>query len=150
MRKIFIFDTYPPVRQLLAEELAAEGNVTMDIGSRELVSELVGRFEPDLIILDLFNRGRMDWDLMAELRARYPSIPVLLFTTFHPQEMPRLKEADAWVKKSFHFEDLKQKIASLLGKGRGGPEIQRPVLARDSNQVNLGGARSAGSPLGSH
>jgi len=150
MNKIFIFDTYSPIRQLLAEELAAEGNVTMDIGRRELVADLVGRFEPDLIILELFKRGGMDWDLLAEIKARYPSIPVLLFTTFHPQGIPRLKEVNAWVKKSFLFEELKQKIANLLEKKRGDGKTPMPILAKDSNQFDHGGPGLASNHLRSH
>jgi DNA-binding response OmpR family regulator len=57
MKKILIFDGYPSIYQLLAKELAAEGYVTMSVSKAEFVKETVERFDPDLIILDLFFRG---------------------------------------------------------------------------------------------
>jgi len=139
MKKILIFDAYPSIRQLLAEELTAEGNVTMGIDKSEHVSEWVERFAPDLIVLDLYVRGKILWDLLAELKKRYPGIPVLLFTAFQPNEIPRLKEADAWVRKSFLFEELKEKIAFFLGKKQGDPEIKKTIFAKDSNHTSSQG-----------
>jgi DNA-binding response OmpR family regulator len=135
MNKILIFDAYPSIRQLLAEELTAEGNVTMGIGKPEYLKEWVEKFDPDLIVLDLYVRGRILWDLLEELKTRYPTVPVLLFTAFQPNEIPRFQEADAWVRKSFVFEELKEKIALLLEKRQGNSEIKKPILAKDSNQT---------------
>jgi len=135
MKKILIFDAYPSIRQLLAEELTAEGNVTMGIGKPEYVSEGVGKFGPDLIVMDLYLRGRILWELLEELKTRYPSIPVLLFTSFQPNEMPRLKEADVWVQKSFRFEELKKKIALLMERKQGDSEIKKTILEKDSNHT---------------
>ena len=150
MKKILIFDAYPPIRQLLAEELTAEGNVTMDIGKAEFVSQWVERFDPDLIVLDLYVRGRILWDLLEELKTRYPTVPVLLFTAFQPNEIPRLKEADAWVQKSFVFEELKEKIAFLLEKRQGNPEIKKPILAKDLNQAGSPGPHWMSASMRGH
>lgn len=117
MKKIFIFDDYASIRELLAEELAADGNMIVAIGKPEFVGEAVTAFCPDLVIMDLYTRGGIRWDLLEDLKARIPSTPVLLFTAFHPQEIPRLNRADAWVKKSFVFEGLKQKIGEILAAG---------------------------------
>jgi len=59
---------------------------------------------------------------------------------FQPNEIPRLKEADAWVRKSFLFEEVKQKIAILLEQRQGNSEVQDPFLARDLNQPGFQGA----------
>ena len=150
MKKILIFDAYSPIRQLLAEELTAEGNVTMSIGKAEFVSQWVERFDPDLIVLDLYVRGRILWDLLEELKTRYPTVPVLLFTAFQPNEIPRLKEADAWVQKSFVFEELKEKIAILLEKRQGNPEIKKPILAKDSNQAGSPGPHWMSASMRGH
>jgi two-component system response regulator (stage 0 sporulation protein F) len=137
MKKILIFDAYPSIRQLLAEELTAEGHVTMSVGKAESLKEAVERFAPDLMILDLYVQGGILWDLLEELKSRYPALPVLLFTAFQPQEIPRLKKADGWVQKSFLFEDLKQKIRVLLEQRKEESEFREPPLAKDSNQVGL-------------
>ena len=59
MAKILIFDEYPSIRNLLAEELAGEGNVILSIGRAELLRDGIATFNPDLAILDLFLRGRI-------------------------------------------------------------------------------------------
>jgi len=137
MKKILIFDAYPSTRQLLAEELTAEGHVTMSIGKGESLNESIARFEPDLIVLDLYTRDGMLWDLLEYLKSRYPAVPVLLFTAFHPQEIPGFKQADGWVQKSFPFEELKEKIRVLLEQRKDSSVFRQPILAGDSNQIGL-------------
>ena len=46
MKKILIVDGFPFVRELLAEELTAAGNVVMAIGQPELIGSLINRFAP--------------------------------------------------------------------------------------------------------
>jgi len=140
MKKILIFDAYPAIRQLLAEELTTEGHVTMSVGKAEILKESVARFESDLIVLDLYTRGGMLWDLLEDLKGRYPAVPVLLFTAFHPQEIPRFKQADGWVQKSFLFEELKEKIRVLLEQRKDLSVFRQPILAKGSNQIGLPGA----------
>jgi DNA-binding response OmpR family regulator len=139
MKKILIFDAYPSIRQLLAEELTAEGYVTMSAGKAEFLSEAVESFGPDLIVLDLFVRGGILWSLLEDLKERYPAIPILLFTAFHPNEFPRFKQADGWAQKSFLFEDLKQKIRTLLEKKGGPSALREPIPAEDSNRFGRQG-----------
>jgi len=139
MKKILVFDAYPSIRQLLAEEITAEGYVTMSIGKAESLNESIARFEPDLIVLDLYTRGGMLWDLLEDLRSRYPAVPVLLFTAFHPMELPRLKQVDGWVQKSFLFEELKEKIRILLAQKMEESAFKAPILAEDSNQIDSPG-----------
>lgn len=143
MKKILVFDAYPSIRQLLAEEITAEGYVTMSIGKAESLNEAIARFEPDLIILDLYTRGGMLWDLLEDLKSRYPAVPVLLFTAFHPQEIPRFKQADGWVQKSFLFEELKKKIRVLLAQRKNPSAFSQPILAEDSNQINFPGSSAS-------
>ncbi len=134
MKKIFIFDAYAPIRELLAEDLVVEGNMIVAIGKPEFVGEAVAAFCPDLIILDLYVRGGIRWDLLEDLKSRYPAVPILLFTAFHPQEMPRLNRADAWVKKSFVFGDLKQKVRDLLAaKGDAERPDNKIFKAKDAD-----------------
>ena len=46
MKKIRILNADPSIKRLLAEELTAEGNVTIDIGKIEYVSEKMGNHPP--------------------------------------------------------------------------------------------------------
>jgi DNA-binding response OmpR family regulator len=140
MKKILIFDAYPSIRQLLAEELAAEGYVTISLGKAESLMDAVEKFGPDLIVLDLYLRGGVHFDLLEALKNRFPAVPVLLFTGFHPQELPRFKQADGWVQKSFLFEELKEKIKGLLEQRKRSSLFSHPILAKDLNPIDLSGA----------
>jgi len=84
MKKIFIFDAYSSNRDLLCEELAARGNTVVATGQLEIVRDSVEWLKPDLIILDLYFRGEIRWDLLLEMKAFHPQVPVLIFTgAFH-------------------------------------------------------------------
>jgi len=93
MKKILIFDSDPSTRELLAEELAAEGHVTITLGKAESLGPCAERFEPDLIVLDLDRGGKILQDLLIELKTQYPAIPILPFTAFRPRKIPRFRRA---------------------------------------------------------
>jgi len=41
-------------------------------GQLESIRDSVERLKPDLIILDLYYRGEIRWDLLLEMKAFYP------------------------------------------------------------------------------
>jgi DNA-binding response OmpR family regulator len=111
----------------------------MSIGKLEFLKEAVEKFDPDLIILDLYVRGGILWNLLGELKTRYPATPILLFTALHPKELPLPNEADGWAEKSFLFEDLKHKIQGLLERKKETLAFTEAILAKASNQIVLPG-----------
>jgi DNA-binding response OmpR family regulator len=113
MKKILILDRYPSVRELLAEELAAEGNTVVPIGSPQSIWSLLHTFEPDLIIMDLFMNGKWQWNILREIKKQNPRLPVLIFTAGFPEGDRRLSQADGWVIKSSVFDELKRKINEI-------------------------------------
>lgn len=58
MKKILVVDRFSSVRELLAEELAAEGNTVVPIVNPKLIQSLIYSFAPNLIIMDLFMDGK--------------------------------------------------------------------------------------------
>ena len=82
MKKIFIIDDHPIVQQGLAQLLAAEeglelcGEMAVMKGALEIVQSL----RPDLVILDLHLDGLNGLDLIKDLRAFFPDLPVLVFS----------------------------------------------------------------------
>lgn len=150
MKKIFIFDAYASIRRLLAEDLAAEGNLIMAISKPEFVRETVDTFHPDLVILDIYMQGGMRWDLLEEIKTRHPSLPVLIFSAVHPQEVPRLRKADAWVRKSFIFEELKQKIKEMTEETPMGARGEEFAAAEDPNPWEGKGPSQAGGSVTLH
>ncbi len=114
MAKILIFDEYQTIRDLLAEELAGEGHIVTSAGKPESVPEEVITSNPDLAILDLFIRGKYRWELLEEMRALKPDLPVLIYSGYYPEGDPHLYQIDGFVNKSCFFDELKRRITGIL------------------------------------
>jgi DNA-binding response OmpR family regulator len=115
MKKILIIYDYASVRELLAEELAAEGHLVVPIGKPELVKEVIGTLRPDLVLVNLHIGGKDRWDVLEEIKKQDPYLRVLVLSTYDGyQEGHRRSLADVYVIKSFRFEGLGQKIAEVL------------------------------------
>jgi CheY-like chemotaxis protein len=113
MARILAIDEYPSIRDLLSEELAEEGNVVVSTGDPNLIPEMLRTFEPDLMILDPYVRGRMRWELLERIKNQKPHLPILIFAASYKED-PHQFQVDGWVAKSFLFDDLKQKIFEIL------------------------------------
>jgi DNA-binding NtrC family response regulator len=137
MKRILIFDAYPSIRELLAEELAAEGNTVVPIANPESIAGLVNTFEPDLLIMDPYIRGSMKWEMFDAAKAQDPQLPILVFTQWpspEPHPDPHFGQADACLAKSYSLDRLKGKIKEILKKtpGKRGPEpmsVRRTFLS---------------------
>jgi CheY-like chemotaxis protein len=114
MAKILIFDEDPSIRNLLAEELAGEGNVALSVGQPEFVGEEIAAFSPDLAILDIFIRGKFRWDFLEEVRKQDPPLPVILYSGYYPGGDPHLDQVDGFILKSCILDELKQCISNVL------------------------------------
>jgi DNA-binding response OmpR family regulator len=114
MAKILIFDEYPSIRNLLAEELAGEGNVVLSIGQPEFMGEEIAAFNPDLAILDIFIRGKFRWDFLEEVRKQDPPLPVIIYSGYYPRGDPHLDQVDGFILKSCVLDELKQRISYVL------------------------------------
>jgi len=114
MKKILIVDRYSSVRELLAEDLAAEGNTVVPIGNPKLIQNFIHSLAPHLIILDPFMDGKWQWNLLKEIKKENPGLPILIFTANRLQGDQRQLLADGWVMKSFIFDALKEKINGIL------------------------------------
>lgn len=112
--KILIFDEYPSIRNLLAEELAGEGSVILAIGRPELIREGVADFKPELAILDLFLRGSFRWEFLREIRRQAPALPVILYSGYYPRGDPHLAQVEGFILKSCFLDELKQFIHYVL------------------------------------
>ena len=115
MNKILIFDAYPSVRELLAEELAAEGYTVVPIGNPNLIPDLIATFDPDLFILAPYLRGRMDWKMFDSAKRKNPKLPILILTEWISED-PHYHQADACLPKSHDTDKLKQKIKEIIEK----------------------------------
>ena len=134
MNKILIFDAYPSIRELLAEELAAEGNTVVPIGNPNLISELITTFGPDLLILDPYIRGTMKWELFDSARVQNPELPIVLFTDWSSPDH-HLSQADAYLPKSYILDSLSQKIKKIMEKRVSGGNGSVDISVRQAKRV---------------
>ena len=111
---MIIYD-YASVRELLTEELAADGHLVVPIGKAALAKEVIGTLRPDLVLLNLHINGKDRWDVLKEIKKQDPYLRVLVLSTYagYQEDLGR-SLADVYVIKSFRFEGLRQKVAEVL------------------------------------
>ena len=115
MKKILIIYDYASVRELLTEELAAEGHLVVPIGKPALAKEVISTLRPDLLLLNLHIDGKDRWDVLEEIKKQDPYLRVLVLRTHDGyQEDLRGSSADVYVIKNFRFEGLRQKVTEVL------------------------------------
>ena len=116
MTKILILDEYPSIRNLLAEELAGEGNVVLSTGKPDLIVEEIVTFNPDVAVFDLFTRGKYRWALLEKVKNQKPNLPIIIYSGYYPKGDPHLNRIEGFIIKSFDLNGLKQCISEVLGR----------------------------------
>ena len=116
MANILIVDDQPYLQELFSQELIDEGYRVASVADAESVRGYLRESKPDLVLLDLYLDGFEGWDVLRDIKSKYPHLPVLIVTAYDSYvDDPRLSQADGYVIKSFAALDgLKQKIAEVL------------------------------------
>jgi len=85
--RVLIIDDHPIFRRGLRETLsdASDMVVAGEAGCGKEALDAVDRNEFDVVLLDLSMDGMNGLEVLAQLRSRYPSLPVLILS-FHPEE----------------------------------------------------------------
>jgi DNA-binding response OmpR family regulator len=80
-------------------------------GNLEEVPELVGKFNPGIILVD-----QAQVNVVSEIKkhSAYASIPVILMTGYTTRHMPLEKSFDAVIEKPFHPEALEKLIKKYI------------------------------------
>ncbi len=117
MTTILLIDDQPYLQELFAEELMDEGYSVVSASDADSAKRSFQDAKPDLVLLDLYLDGFDGWDLLVDLKHKDPKLPVIILTAYDSyMDDSRASKADGYVVKSFvRFEDLKRKIADLLG-----------------------------------
>jgi len=116
MAEILIIDDQPYLQELLSSELTDEGLEVVSVTDAQFVSKYLQDSKPDLILLDLYLKGFEGWDILRDIKAKYPDLPVIIVTAYdNLVDDPRLSNADGYVVKNFSALDrLKEMIAQFL------------------------------------
>lgn len=81
-RKVLLIDEHRVLREGLSEFINSQPDLTV-CGMAEYVPQALAEVEetlPDVVITDIAMKGRLNFDLIKEIKARHPSIPVLVFS----------------------------------------------------------------------
>ncbi len=116
MNTILVIEDDWAVRELLAIELASEGVNIVAIGEVESIREKIRASNPDLVVLDIYMKGKFRWDVLVDIKEENKKLPVIIATDFENYgNDPRLLSVDGyWIKSYRFFDDLKQKIGEVL------------------------------------
>ncbi len=120
-----------------AVDAAADGGEAKDLAEN---------FNYDLVILDLNLPGIDGLDLLTHIRARKPSLPVLVLTV-RSRVQDRVKGldhgADDYVAKPFSFSELSARVRALLRRGQRPGELTLRVADLEMDRVERRVRRAA-------
>lgn len=125
MENILIVDDQPCIRELVSEELNREGYLVESVGDAESLGKYLTSSSPDLVLLDLYLDDSDGFGVLRNIKRQHPHTPVLIFTAYDSyMDDSRLSQADGYVIKSCNLDELKQKIADILGH-RPAPHLNK-------------------------
>jgi two-component system copper resistance phosphate regulon response regulator CusR len=144
--RLLIIEDDPKLAQILARGLRSE-RFAVDVAEDGLCGRrLLDTYPYDFLILDLMLPGLSGTELLAWVRQRRPTLPVLVLTARDAtEEKVRHFEAgaDDYLTKPFDFAELRVRIRALLRRSPAERSDQLKVddleLDRLSRQVRRGG-----------
>jgi two-component system, OmpR family, KDP operon response regulator KdpE len=114
--KVLIVDDEPPIRKLLRMGLSTQGYEILDAPNGKTALALL-ESKPDLIILDLGLPDMQGLDLLAAIRARNESVPIVVLSS-RSDEAGKVQAldlgADDYLTKPFGMEELLARMRAAL------------------------------------
>src|SRR5690554_4262336 len=126
--RVFVVEDDPSLRELLLEELDAEGFTLGSAESAEQAREQLADWQPDMVISDLRLPGESGMDLIPFVKDLDSAPAMLLITAFGSvsQAVEALKRgADDFLTKPLDIEHLLITASRLLSHRRLKVEVQR-------------------------
>jgi DNA-binding response OmpR family regulator len=119
--KVLIVDDEPNIVASLEFLMARQGYETLVVADGDEVLAAVGRFRPDLVLLDVMLPHRDGFEVCQQLRAGgYRTMKVVMLTA-KGRESEAAKGiavgADAYITKPFSTRELVAEVALLLADG---------------------------------
>lgn len=115
-RKVLIVDDLPQNRDWVSDLLAGYEFEVQTAASAEQALEQLECESFDLLISDMRMPGMDGWELLSHLRARWPALPVLLYSAvpaLRPMDMPGSLRFDDTLLKPASSRDLLARVDNL-------------------------------------
>jgi len=122
---IMVIDDEPGVRKLLKHCLEPEGYDVITAPDGNAALALMGKCQPDLVVLDISMPGLDGFEVLRLIRQR-SNIPVLMLTARREAETVRDAlnlGADDYVRKPFHTRELVARIRAKLRRATPAPIV---------------------------
>lgn len=116
-RRVLIVDDDAALRQLLRLTLPAEEYRLLEAADGQEALEIVERQKPDLVLLDWRMPSRSGEEVLAELKAFFPEVPVVVLTAEIEARHRMVAEtlgADVFLTKPFSPLQLLDTVERLL------------------------------------
>lgn len=132
-QKVIVIEDDAAIRRGLVDALEFAGFATIAVGDGTKGVETAVRADCDLVLLDLVLPGVMGLDILKEVRAARPSLPVVILTA-RGEESDRVKGlrmgADDYVVKPFSIKELLARVDAVLRRSPGRPSDVTEVTVR--------------------
>jgi two-component system invasion response regulator UvrY len=142
--RIFIADDHPIVRQGLRRMVEADEGLVVsgEAGDAAALCEALKTVATDLVLLDVSMPGGPFLDTLRDLRARYPSIRVLVLSV-HPENQWAVRAlkagASGYLTKDHSPDQLLEAIRRVY---RGGKYVSPTLAEQLATQLDGGGQRA--------
>ena len=116
-RQILVIEDNDPIRQGIVDALDFHGYRTMEAADGNEGCRMAVSVDCDLILLDLILPGRDGLEILKEVRATRPTLPVIILTA-RGQESDRVQGlqlgADDYMVKPFSVKELMARVEAVL------------------------------------
>ena len=140
---ILIVDDDPQIVELLRTYLLGEGWNVVSATNGEKALEMVDRYPPDLVILDIMLPGMEGMEVCRRIRSRY-SMPIIMLSALSdPFEKVRCLDsgADDYVTKPFVQAELSARIRAAFRRKIMDEEVTFEAIVCNSLKVDLSARR---------
>jgi DNA-binding NarL/FixJ family response regulator len=147
--KIFLVDDHPLVREWLAQMIQRESDLAVS-GEAEDTHEALAKItenKPDLVIADISLKTTHGLELVKDLQARYPELPVLILS-MHDESLYAERVLRAGAKGYITKQEATKKILPAIRQVLAGQiYISEKMASRMVHKMVLGRAQEHKSPI---
>jgi DNA-binding response OmpR family regulator len=123
MARILVIDDDPSIRQAIGFTLRDEGHEVEEAPDGRTALDIIGKQQPDLILLDMKMPVMDGWEFARRYREQYDHQTPLLVVTAAPDAARRAADvaAEGYLAKPFDLDVLVERVAALVsGPGDAG------------------------------
>jgi len=116
-KKILVVDDEPSILRTLIDSLEALGYQAAGANNGKEALESMNKDSFDLVITDIRMPEKNGIDLMKDIKAQYPDLPVVMITGYplaYPPEKAKVEGASGYIAKPFRLNQIDKLLAKLL------------------------------------